>query len=126
MTPPALRVILGGLSRPLPRYWDGRKVAWGDWEPDMTTLRSHLDDERRACDGCGDVDGRLNYCQGNLLDENGDIHRDRRLYVFRCLSCGHDDVLDWGHDSWCLEPEDYGPNGSTPNPADHHPHEEDQ
>lgn len=95
-------------------------MRWGAWEADRTTLRGHLPDDRRACDGCGDVEGRLTYCRGDLLDEDGNVLLERRLFAFRCLSCGHDDVLDWGHESWCLGPEDYGPAGSTLDPADHY------
>ena len=120
MTAPTLRVIVGGLSRPLPSRWDGDRVKWGTWEEDRTTLRGHLPDDRRACDGCGDVEGRITCCRGDLLDEDGNVRTERRLFAFRCLSCGHDDVLDWGHESWCLGPEDYGPNGSTLDPADHY------
>ena len=57
MTAPALRVIPGALSRSLPRLWDGDRVKWGTWGEDRTTLRGHLPDDRRACDGCGDVEG---------------------------------------------------------------------
>ena len=120
VTAPTLRVIPGGLSRPLPSRWDGDRVKWGAWETDGTTLSWHLPEDRRACDGCGDVEGRLTHCRGDLLDAGGNPRRGRRLYAFRCLSCGHDDVLDWGYESWCLGPEDYGPNGSTLDPADHY------
>lgn len=120
MTASALRVIPGGLSRPLPAMWDGQEVEWEDWEMDGTTLRGHLPDEQRACDGCGDVGGRLNYCRGHLLDGDCNVSPGPRLYAFRCQSCGHDDVLEWGGESWCLGPEDYGPNGSTLDPADHY------
>ena len=101
MTAPALRVIPGGLSRPLPRYWDGAQVEWEPWEMDGTSLRGHLPDDQRACDGCGDVEGRLTYCRGHLLDVDGNVRPGPRLYAFRCQSCGHDDVLDWGNES-CL------------------------
>ena len=115
-----LRVIPGGLSRPLPRLWDGDRVKWGAWETDRATLSWHLPEYQRACDGCGDVEGRLTYCRGDLLDGNGSVRLERRLFAFRCLSCGHDDVLDWGNESWCLGPEDYGPAGSALDPADHY------
>ena len=120
MTAPALRVIPGGLARPLPRYWDGDRVRWEPWEEDRTTLRGHLPDDQRACDGCGDTEGRLTYCRGHVLDGRGNVRHGRRLFAFRCQSCGHDDVLEWGHESWCLGPEDYGPAGSSMDTADHY------
>ena len=45
-----LRVIPGGLSRPLPRLWDGDRVKWGTWGEDRTTLRMHLPENKSIRD----------------------------------------------------------------------------
>ena len=111
-----LRVIPGGLSRPLPRYWDGSPITWGEWTAPMSTLAWHLPDDRRACAGCGDVDAALGVCKG-LADQH--------LVAIRCGSCGHDVVIDTDSNVWDLGPEDYGPAGSTLDPADHY-HWEDE
>lgn len=116
MTAPALRVIPGGLSRPLPRAWDGSPVVWGPWTAPTSTLHLHLDDERRACHGCGDVDAALGVCKG-LADQH--------LVAIRCGSCGHDVVVDMDGTVWDLGPEDYGPAGSTLDAADHYTWEDD-
>lgn len=108
----ALAVIPGGLSRPLPPAWDGEPVTWGPWESAWTTRDFHIDEERRACTECGDVDRRTVQASG--------LTRAGRLLAFRCLSCGHDVVVDHDYEVWDLGPEDYGPAGSTLDAADHY------
>ena len=111
MTAPALHVIPGGLARPLPRYWDGSPIVWGQWTTDASTLAYHLPDDRRACTGCGDVDAPRYVCNG-LADQH--------LVAIRCGSCGHDTIVDAHREVWDLGPEDYGPHGSTLDTAEHY------
>ena len=111
MTAPPLRVIPGGLSRHLPRAWDGTPIVWGPWTTPSSTLHLHLDDERRACQVCGDADTFGIVCT---------VLIGPHLTAIRCRSCSHDAVVDADGNVWDLGPEDYGPAGSSMDPADHY------
>jgi hypothetical protein len=101
----------------LPPQWDGQAVEWGAWTAPRTTLALHLPADQLACDKCGVLDER-EQARGFIVQPPGSITRmyaRGALYAARCRHCGHDTItdLDTG-EVWDLEPEDYGPQGSTP------------
>lgn len=119
----------------LPPSWDGQPVEWTPWNDARSTLPLHVPAEALACDKCGAVDESLiswgkrppdrpTY-PGTRTKTTKSGHRYevaaevpswpvRDLSAARCRHCGHDVVTDTRTgESWDLEPEDYGPDGST-------------
>lgn len=96
----------------LPPSWDGEPVSWTPWTAHRTTLAFHLPPDALACDQCGAVDEPATCWGIRAAEVPGPI---RDLSAARCRHCGHDVVTDHRTDQrWDLEPEDYGPGGSTP------------
>ncbi|AYN57678.1 hypothetical protein PBI_KEPLER_30 [Arthrobacter phage Kepler] len=100
----------------LPRKWDGVELEWHGWQDQRTTLAYHLPVDQLACQQCGAVDepltnrGRRQFRHGVLA-----ISGSSSLHASRCRHCSHDVVTDMDtEESWDLEPEDYGPDGSNP------------
>ena len=125
--------MTGALDRALPCAWDGAPIVWGAWsvEP-WTTLVWHLDDDALACEGCGTIAPRRFTCEGIVQWPTTDPrHWDRTrtastITAARCADCGHDLAHTWwDQESWELGPEDYGPAGSTTDPADAYTWEDD-
>jgi ribosomal protein S27E len=99
----------------LPPKWDGVPVQWQGWSDLRSTLVYHLPVDTLACRQCGVVDepltnrGRRQFTYGVIV-----LQGSSALMAARCRHCGHDTVTDMeAEETWDLDEEDYGPNGST-------------
>lgn len=112
----------------LPPRWDGCAVIWDEWNPPLQILGDHF--PRECCSACGS--GRSPIHAGGLVAHQPATTHDelahsigttetagyRTLTAYRCLGCGHDQVLDFTPDGptsgtwWDLGPEDYTDTGS--------------
>ena len=120
----------------LPVSWDGVPVTWRPWSDARSTLAYHASDEELACEQCGLIDEPITTSGLRpALDRATRAELRTRhtrsghpytvavdvpttpvydLHTFRCRGCGHDTVLDdRTGELWDLEPDDYGPDGST-------------
>lgn len=99
-------------TRALPVAWDGKAVAWSDWEGDQTTFALHAPPEEWACHQCGGMHGH-DTARGVITDRS---LTPRKLWAMRCKACGHDTVTEWDHvhewRTWDLDESDYTPDGS--------------
>lgn len=101
---------------PLPVKWDGLPVTWRPWEP---WARVFICDRSRRkpapperCPSCGDL--WMPASATGLMRRPGDRWDIASLVAWRCTTCGHDQVFDrHTGESWDLEPDDYGPDGSV-------------
>ncbi|QOP64926.1 hypothetical protein SEA_BRYNNIE_28 [Arthrobacter phage Brynnie] len=121
----------------LPPSWDGQPVEWDEWSPEdsRTTLVLHVPAHELACHECGSVDEpRISWGKrppesptitttrtkttrsGHQYEAPAEVEAwsVRDLVAARCRHCLHDVVTDTRTgESWDLEEEDYGPDGST-------------
>lgn len=108
----------------LPPKWDGLPVEWEDgWSVLSTTFnicRSRLNGSRileedpEVCSGCGMV-RQTSTRSGTITYRMGKQTRYRRLTAFRCVRCGHDQIVELtptGVMCWDLDAEDYTEAGS--------------
>lgn len=116
--PESVRRLWGVPSQnDLPPFWDGVPVIWLGWKTIESTLDWHLPLDQVACSQCGGLG------EGTLINpgtrpatepHEGWSAQLRDIYAFRCPHCGHDHVHDLNtNESWDLDPDDYGPEGST-------------
>ena len=123
----------------LPPKWDGRRVDWSEWDTDPIFVCPPPTAPR--CEGCGSA-ARQATSRGTVYPLDGEMfetHEPRvkrtrsgreyvagtvtvarwarpgvRLFAFRCLGCGLDEVFDLEtRECWTLDETDYGDEGST-------------
>ncbi|ASX98735.1 hypothetical protein SEA_COLUCCI_66 [Arthrobacter phage Colucci] len=97
------------VPRALPVSWDGIPMEWREWHAEnQITICPPI--PREPCPHCGFDDAPRSMCRGvrvgsKLLGP---------LFAFRCQACGGDTVHDLqAGDTWILELDDYGPEGSN-------------
>ena len=117
------------MTRPfdLPPRWDGLPVEWdASWEAltarlnickiDPQGSRSLLDDPEflGVCPGCGMAE-KTSTKAGHIAYRMGKQTRYRRLNAYRCIRCGHDEIVELtpnGPQCWDLDETDYTEQGS--------------
>lgn len=110
----------GGVPAELPTTWEpagGRAIRWEPWRPPMRIFICPPGDPE-PCDGCGRVTetetaaGKVQPHPGETVESYQDVPSKRvpgrfyerrtaipawpyyRLMAFRCIGCGHVDVID--------------------------------
>lgn len=100
----------------LPQFWDGQKVTWGPWGPNVDRELFICPPPRavsQVCPHCGAQDDPSR-AEGRILVDGSPASRYiRSLIAYRCPLCLHDTVEDWRTgEQWMLDDSDYTDVGS--------------